>query len=133
MCAEGFSGFVLGLVPVAFNYPFGCFQKLVKVADVTLILAVAEVANCVDACDRGIDELVGVCHGWISDVFNLELDGVAQSFTSGCFNMTIVSAIVFRGSVQISTVDRMVSSGSTLIVFLWIWTLQPIGANSILL
>ena len=73
--------------------------------DVILVLAVAEVMNCVDACDNSMNEFVGVHHCWISDVLMLELDIIAQSFAPCGFNMVIVSAIVFRQSIQIPTVN----------------------------
>ena len=100
----GLSGFFSGLVSVAFNHLLGCFQQLVEVTDITLVLVVAKVANRVDACNDGIDKLVDVYHLWADDVFNLELDSIAQSVAPDCFDMAIVSAIAFRGSIQIPTV-----------------------------
>ena len=69
--------------------------------DVVLIFAVAKAANYVDARDNGINELVCVRHHWIGDVLMLELDSVAHLFAPGCLDMAIVSAIVFRQSIQV--------------------------------
>ena len=73
--------------------------------DVVLVLVVVEVTNCVDACDNGINEFIGVRHRWIDDFLMLKLDSIAQFFAPGGFDMATVSAIVFRQSMQIPTVN----------------------------
>jgi len=45
--------------------------------------------------------------GWVGDVLVLELDCVAVPIATRVFDMTFVGVVVFRGSGEVSTIDRV--------------------------
>ena len=54
-----------------------------------------ETSDLFGALGEGCHDLVGVRYSGLGDVFMGELDGVGETFTPSCFDMTQMSAVMF--------------------------------------
>ena len=88
----------------------GKVLKSLKLQDV--LVEISNAFECRGAIGDGLHEFVSWGERRIGDGLVLEADCVAEAFTVGGFDVTVVSAIMFRGGIEVPTVNKVKCLGS---------------------
>ena len=77
-------------------------------------------------------DFVTYCDGWVGDVLVLELDCVGLPIAARVFDVTFVCVVVFGGSGEVPTIDRVECPRALFVRFFVDLSVQSMGDSGFL-